>query len=79
MNAKGIKFVHEHTQPLAVNTMDAAAEVIRNNIAKKIAEGKDTKFAVDSPEFARHLAWVIGFDALVDDRKAVHEFTTKIV
>lgn len=66
INQKGINRIYHLSRPLAVNTMDEAARVLGKEIEKGM--GRD-----QSPEeWARHLAWVIGFDALVEDRALIH-------
>lgn len=76
MNQKGIKFIHERSRPLAVDSMDAAGEAILRALEKHV-KGEFDPLPLES--FARHLAWIIGFDALVEDRAAVREFTDKLV
>lgn len=71
MNRKFMSEVSERTRPLAVDSMEEATRVI----AKAIATGKD----MDTDAFARHLAWLIGFDALIDDRKALHHAASFMV
>jgi hypothetical protein len=81
MNDRGIKFINDRTAPLAVDTMKCAAEIILKEIEKReerIATGRELE--TDRTEaFGMHIAWVIGFDALIDDRKAIHHVTEKIV
>lgn len=68
-NQKFIDEVFERSRPLHVDSMDKAAEVI----AKAIAEMKSTS----EPEtFARHLAWIIGFDALIADRERLRDLSS---
>lgn len=81
MNPKGIKFVEEKTRPLAVMTMDHAAEVIGKALAERdarIAAGKPLATDTDAEAQGRHFAWLIGFDALTDDRKAIHNVVDKV-
>jgi hypothetical protein len=69
MNQAGIKAIHDLSRPLAVDSMDRAAEVI----AKEIARGPSPSTTPES--WARHIAWVIGFDALIEDREKVRAIT----
>lgn len=69
-NQKFVDEVFERSRPLAVDSMDAAAEVI----AKQIAKGKSESTTDEA--WARHLAWVIGFDALIDDRKRLRDLSS---
>lgn len=73
MNQAFIREVHTRSRPLNVDSMDAAALVL----AREIAKGPLTD--IDPETWARHLAWVLGFDALIDDRKALHHLTTHMV
>lgn len=81
MNDKGIKFIHERTRPLAVATMDHAAEAIGKELAKRDERAKAGRpLETDAPEqFGRHLAWIVGFDALTEDRAAINHITDKVV
>lgn len=72
-NENGVRFIHERTRPLAVDSMDAASEAIAAALAKG-PSGSPTP-----EQWARHLAWIIGFDALLDDRKAINKITSLIV
>ena len=80
MNEKGIKFIEERTRPLAVATMEHAAEVLAKELQKRderIGAGKPLK--TDTPaDFGRHLAWIIGFDTMTDDRAAIHNVVDKV-
>lgn len=70
MNTKFLTEVQHRTRELAVSTMDQATEVLLKEITRGPATGT-------TPEaWARHLAWVIGFDTLVDDRKRLAELTS---
>lgn len=73
LNKAGVALVHRCTRPLAIDTMDAAAEAI----AKHIARGPSSSTTPEA--WARHLAWVIGFDTLIDDRKRIHGVTQFVV
>lgn len=65
IDQKAVNRIYHLSRPLAVNTMDDAARVLAKEIEKGM--GRD-----QSPEeWARHLAWIIGFDALLDDRASV--------
>lgn len=73
LNPEGVRFVHGRVRPLDVDSMDKAAEVIAKEIARGPSEGT-------TPEsWARHIAWVIGFDTLIDDRKAIRSITSLVV
>lgn len=72
-NKEGVRFIHERTRPLSIDSMDAASEALTLALAKGPS-------ASTTPEaWARHLAWIIGFDALIDDRKAVYSVTSLLV
>lgn len=80
MNQKGIKFIAERTRPLAVMTMAQANEVIGKELAKRderAAAGKPLETDA-ADKFGTHLAWIIGFDALTDDRAAIHHIVDKV-
>jgi hypothetical protein len=80
MNQKGMKFVEERTRPLAVATMDRAAEVIGKELAKRDERAKAGRpLETDVPEkFGTHLAWIVGMDALLEDRAAIHNVVEKV-
>lgn len=77
MNKDGVRFVHKRTQPLAVPSMNYAEQAIAKELKKRglMTDESDA----DRVNFARHLAWIIGFDTLTEDRAAIHELTSKIV
>lgn len=75
MNQIGIKMIHDATRPLHVDSMDAAQDVL----AKALLERGFCTTVEDRERLARHLAWLIGFDALIGDREKVHAFTSMIV
>lgn len=82
MNTKGIRFVHERTTPMHIDTMEKAAEAIGRAIRERdarIAEGKPLTTDQDPVKFGRHCAWLVGFDHIIDDRKAIRDFVEKIV
>jgi len=72
-NEKGVAFIHERTRPLAVNSMEDAAAAI----AFALAKGPSP--SITPEQWARHLAWIIGFDDLIDDRKALHAVTSLLI
>lgn len=72
-NDEGVRYIHERTRPLAVNSMDDA----ETTIAKALARGPSGNTTPE--QWARHLAWIIGFDALIDDRKAIQSVTKLLV
>jgi hypothetical protein len=73
LNPAGVRFVHERTEPLAVDSM-ADAEAV---LLKELEKGRDQE--LDRGAWARHLAWIIGFDRLLEDRKAIHQVTSLVV
>ena len=73
INKKGVKFVHDGTRPLNIYSMDDAQDVIARAIEKG-PPGSTTPL-----QWARHLAWLIGFDTLIDERKSIHSVTSLIV
>lgn len=73
MNQLGIKTIHDLTRPLAVDSMKAAQEAL----AKAIAKGPSSSTSPES--WALHLAWIIGFDALVEDRAKIRAITQYMV
>lgn len=62
---KGLAFLKDMATPLAVDSMNDAADII----AKELARGPSPNITPE--QWARHLAWVIGFDRLIADRKAI--------
>lgn len=80
-NDEGVRYIHERTRPLAVDSIDEAAKQIDVAIKKGLDRRVPVNFS-DADErlaYARHLAWIIGFDALIDDRKAINKITSLIV
>lgn len=74
LNAKGVGFVHDKTRPLAVYSMEEAAAAILKQLPD-VAQADTQKKLED---LARHIAWLIGFDTLIDDRKAIHHVTSLV-
>jgi len=73
INSKGVRFIEAHSRPLEIDSLDRAQEVLATAIAKGPASDKITP-----EQWARHLAWIIGFDDLVKDRKTVFQFVEKL-
>ncbi len=73
INDKGLNFIAQRVRPLGVNTMEQAVE----GLTKHIAMGPPPTTTPES--WARHLAWVIGFDTLVEQRTQIHEFVSMVV
>jgi hypothetical protein len=82
LNQKGIKFIHNMTRPLAVATMEAAAEAIANALEGN-AKGPGKSLNIEDDDerqaLALHLAWLIGFDTLTKERAEIHRHTSMLV
>ncbi len=70
-NQKFVDEVYGLSRPLAVYSMDEAASVI--------AKALDARREDDNEAFGRHLAWLIGFDALLSDRKRLRDLSSFMV
>lgn len=79
MNRRGLQFVHDKSRPLHVYDMAQATEVIAKAIADLIERGGNLADEQVRTAQARHFAWLIGFDTLVADRKALHAVVDLIV
>lgn len=73
MNDEGVRFIHERCGPLNVNSMDDAATLITKELRRQ--RERNTSDA----DLGRHLAWVIGFDTLIEQRNQIRQFTSLIV
>lgn len=73
LNPEGVRFVHQRSRPLDVYSIERAAEVID----KAIADAKEEP--PESEGIGRHIAWLIGFDTLIDDRKEIQKLTSLVV
>lgn len=73
LNARGIAFVHARTGRMAVNSTDDAEKVLVREIARGPAPGTTPE------EWARNLAWIIGFDTLIGDRTAIRNVVELVV
>lgn len=69
-NQRFIDEVYGLTRPLAINSMDEASETIAKALRER-TNGQD-----DNDKFARHLAWIIGFDTLINDRKRLRDLSS---
>lgn len=80
-NDEGVRYIHQRTKPLAVDSMDEAAKQIDVAIKKGLDKQNPVDFFNDEEraDYARHLAWIIGFDHLIDDRNAINKITSLIV
>lgn len=78
LNPEGIRFVHNKTRPLQIDSMDAAAEAIASALTRKNVAEMDLSTPEKVASFARNLAWIIGFDAMINDRKAIHAVTSLV-
>lgn len=79
MNMKGIKFIHERSRPLEVDSAERAAEVLASALAKRAQAKEDKRCVPPDDSFIRHLVWLIGFDTLVEQRADIHRFVDKLV
>jgi hypothetical protein len=81
LNPEGVRFVHKRTRPLDVDSMEKAAAAISRTIASMLTRA--TPVNLGDPDerlaYSKHLAWVIGFDAMIEDRNAIHEVTKLVV
>jgi hypothetical protein len=79
-NATGIKFINDRTKRLEVDSIEKAAEVLFEAIEKRDARIREgNPLSTDTTiDFARHLAWITGFDALVEQRAEIHHITSKL-
>jgi len=82
-NKKGVQRLHALTTPLAVNSMSDAAEAISKRLEQALIADSprhvDMADPVERLKFAQNLAWLIGFDRLIEDRNEIHEITSLIV
>lgn len=73
LNPEGVRFVHQRSRPLEVYSMEQAGEIIDKAIAD--AKGKPSI----GEGIGRHIAWLIGFDTLIDDRTEIQRITSLVV
>lgn len=79
LNSKGIKFIAERVRPLAVNNVEEAAKVLHEALEKRRKAIEQGNSVPNDESFAAHLAWIIGFDTLTEDRTAIHQLVDKLV
>jgi hypothetical protein len=72
-NAKGITFLQRRTRPLEINDIETAGARIAEALEKATNEGRPLDATL-----GRHLAWLIGFDTLLEDRAAIHNLVDKL-